>query len=161
MRSLLTLVFVAIAMQLGISQSENDLLSCLELAFSHPDMEQLVQEEWGESRTLYIVQRRRPNIDRLPFTQLLNQLGPEDFYGFPFPIELITEEQEEQLKQDRSQNGHLGILGVSGMFRSNRLSMNLSGALPSNFRKSIIGSFVFAQQGDNWTIEQSHVQVNP
>lgn len=161
MRSLLTLLFVVIAMQLGISQSKNDLISCLELAFSHPDMEQLVQEEWGEARTLYIVQRRRPNIDRMPFTQLLDQLGPEDFYGFPFPIELITEEQEEQLKQDNSQNGHLGILGVSGIFREDRLSMNLSGPLPSNFRKNVIGSFVFKKDDDKWTIEQSNVKIYP
>ena len=161
MRSLLTLALVAIAMQLGISQSKNDLISCLELAFSHPNMEQLIQEEWGDARTLYIVQRRDLNIDPMPFTQLLGQLGPEDFYGFPFPVELLTEEQEEQLRQDHSRYNQLGILGISGIFRGNRLSMSIGGSLPSNFRKSVIGSFVFKQDEDKWVIEQSNVKIYP
>lgn len=161
MRSLLTLLVVIVAVQLGFSQSKSDLISCLELAFSNPDMEKLVQEEWGESRTLYIVQNRQPNIDPLPFNLLMEQLSPDDFFGFPYEIELITNDQEELLRNDRSDGSNPGILSIGGMFRSNQLSLNIHGTLPSNLRKSILGSFVFEENGGEWTVRQSHVQVYP
>jgi hypothetical protein len=159
MKQTLLLVITLTISQILIGQTKEDLLACIEKAFSAPEMEQFMEQEWGEVRTLYIVQRRN-NINQMPFFDLLNQLDPSDFFGFPYAIELIDEQQEEQLLKDRSERSR-SVISVSGQFREPRLSMTIAGPLPGDLRKTMMGSFVFEKEAGTWDVIQSHVQKYP
>jgi len=160
MKHILTLAFAFLMMQSGMAQSKQDIVSCLEEAFAEANMKQLLEEEWGEVNTVYIVSQGDSPTRQSTFMELLNQLAPQDFQGFPYEVKLITEQERDELTMDPNSFGRSSLM-LQGNFRDNVLSMNITGPVPGNMRKYILGSFVFEKVEGDWQVIQSHAQVNP
>lgn len=160
MKYILTLAFAFLLVHSAIAQNKQDVVDCLGEAFAEAEMKQLLEEEWGEVNTVYIVNQVDSPARQSVFQELLSQLAPQDFQGFPYEVKLITEQERNEWMQDPNSFGR-SILMLQGNFRANVLSMNITGPVPGNMRKYILGSFVFEKVEGGWQVIQSHVQVNP
>jgi hypothetical protein len=161
MKCVFTIAFAFLLFQSGFSQTKEDVVACLELAFTDDATEQLVKQEWGEVRTVYIVYSNQSQIPQGSFVDLVHQLDPQDFQGFPYEVVVITMEQRQQIDLDQNELGR-AFIDLHGQFRGNNiLSMNFGGPLPGNLRKHLLGSYVFEREADGWKILQSQATVNP
>jgi hypothetical protein len=149
---------------LGLSsvygQTRADLVQCFELAFEDPQMQELMNQEWGEVRTVYMVQDYAGRASATPFGELFKALDPQDFLGFPYEVVLVTAEMETALRAERN-DASRSVLAVGGFIREQKLSLNIGGPLPGNPRESMVGSFVFEKSDGQWKVIQSYVQKNP
>jgi hypothetical protein len=162
MKKILPLLLCLLGAGLLGAQSQSDLVECLKLAFSSPEMEAALTREWGEMHTLYLGKPSQRNFVAQAGQPNFQELETADFKGFRWPIVMVNEEEIFHLPLEYREGG---LLRGGATYRASNgvetISLMLSANLPRDPRRWMTGSFVLRRQGDGWVITQQSVQMQP
>jgi hypothetical protein len=143
-------------------QSRADLVECLKLALSTPEMEAALAQEWGEMQTLYLGKPSQRSFVAAGGQPDFQELETADFEGFHLPVVVINEEEIFHLPLEYREGGLLrGGAAYREASGAESISLSLSANLPRNPRRWLTGTFVLRRQGDGWAIVQKSVQIQP